>query len=170
MAYSGTLAVRGEGIGLVVATGAATEIGRISGMLREVERVQTPLTRELARFGMRLSQFILIAALMLFPLGVFIAGLPVAEATLAAVAFAVAAIPEGLPAILTIVLAVGVERMARRNALVRRLPAVETLGRVSLILTDKTGTLTENRLAVTHLGFPGKRRCSIAGAVPRRLR
>lgn len=156
MAYSGTLAVRGEGIGVVVAIGAATEIGRISGMLSEVERVQTPLTRQLARFGMRLSQFILIAALMLFPLGVFFAGLPLAEASLAAVAFAVAAIPEGLPAILTIVLAVGVERMARRNALVRRLPAVETLGRVSLILTDKTGTLTENRLAVTHLGFPGE--------------
>lgn len=155
MAYSGTLVAGGEGLGLVVATGPATEIGRISGMLREVRRVETPLTRQLARFGLLLSQIILAAAALLLPLGVFLAGLPLAEAALAAVAFAVAAIPEGLPAILTIVLAVGVERMARRHALVRRLPAVETLGRVSLILTDKTGTLTENRLAVTHLAIAG---------------
>ncbi len=156
MAYSGTLVVGGEGVGIVVATGAATEIGRISGLLRQVKRVETPLTRQLSRFGLALSRVILAAAALLLPLGIFFAGLPAVEAALAAVAFAVAAIPEGLPAIVTIVLAVGVERMARRNALVRRLPAVETLGRVSLILTDKTGTLTENRLAVTHLALAGE--------------
>ncbi|MDW8479923.1 MAG: HAD-IC family P-type ATPase [Xanthomonadales bacterium] len=156
LVFAGTMAVRGEALAVVTATGTATEVGRISALLERVQRVETPLTRELARFGWRVSAGIVAAALLLVPVALGVGGLEPGEALLAAVAFAVAAIPEGLPAIVTITLAVGVERMARRHALVRRLPAVETLGQVSVILTDKTGTLTENRLAVTHLALGGR--------------
>ena len=148
MAYSGTLVGYGQGVGVVVATGEATEIGRISALLEQVESMTTPLLRQMAQFGRRLSAAIVLAAVATFALGVFWRGQPADDTFMAAVALAVAAIPEGLPAILTIILAIGVQRMARRNAIVRRLPAVETLGAVNVICSDKTGTLTRNEMTV----------------------
>lgn len=148
MAYSGTLVTYGQGAGVVVATGMTTEIGRISAMLSEVENLTTPLLRRMDAFGRRLTVVILALALMLFGIGTWIWTFPADEMFMAAVGLAVAAIPEGLPAIITIALAIGVERMARRNAIVRRLPAVETLGSVTTICSDKTGTLTRNELTV----------------------
>jgi magnesium-transporting ATPase (P-type) len=156
MAYSGTLVTAGQGLGLVVATGAATEIGRISAMLAQVETLTTPLLRQIARFGQALTVIILLLAGLTFAWGVWLQGQSLADMFLAAVALAVAAIPEGLPAIITITLAIGVQRMAARNVIIRRLPAVETLGSVSVICSDKTGTLTRNEMAVqtavTHAG------------------
>ena len=148
MAYSGTLVSYGQGIGVVVATGEHTEIGRISALLEQVETITTPLLRQMAQFGRWLSAAIVLAAAVTFALGVFWRGLPKDDMFMAAVALAVAAIPEGLPAILTIILAIGVQRMAGRNAIVRRLPAVETLGAVTVICSDKTGTLTRNEMTV----------------------
>ncbi|MDS4027514.1 MAG: cation-transporting P-type ATPase [Candidatus Contendobacter sp.] len=148
MAYSGTLVGYGQGIGVVVATGEHTEIGRISALLEQVETIMTPLLRQMAQFGRWLSAAIVLAAVATFALGVFWRGLPRDDMFMAAVALAVAAIPEGLPAILTIILAIGVQRMAGRNAIVRRLPAVETLGAVTVICSDKTGTLTRNEMTV----------------------
>jgi magnesium-transporting ATPase (P-type) len=147
LAFSGTVVAAGHGRGVVVATGAATEIGRISGMLGEVEQLQTPLLRAMAAFGRRLSVAILVLAVATFALGTLGRGFAATEMFLAAVALAVAAIPEGLPAVMTIALAIGVRRMAARNAIVRRLPAVEALGSVDMICTDKTGTLTRNELS-----------------------
>jgi len=148
MAYSGTLVTYGQARGIVVATGAGTEIGRISGMLREVEELATPLTRKMAVFARWLSLAILVASVAVFAFGMLVRGYPADEMFLAVVGLAVAAIPEGLPAIMTITLAVGVQRMARRNAIIRRLPAVETLGSVTVICSDKTGTLTRNEMTV----------------------
>ncbi|MEI2780570.1 MAG: cation-transporting P-type ATPase [Candidatus Competibacter sp.] len=148
MAYSGTLVSYGQGSGIVVATGERTEIGRINALLEQVEGMTTPLLRQMAQFGRRLSAAIVLAAAATFALGVFWRGQPADDMFMAAVALAVAAIPEGLPAILTIILAIGVQRMARRNAIVRRLPAVETLGAVNVICSDKTGTLTRNEMTV----------------------
>ncbi len=156
MAYSGTLVTAGRGLGLVVATGGRTEIGRISGMLAHVETLDTPLLRQITRFGQALTAAILALALFTFAWGVWVHGQSPADMFLAAVALAVAAIPEGLPAIITITLAIGVQRMVARNVIIRRLPAVETLGSVSVICSDKTGTLTRNEMAVgsvvTHAG------------------
>ncbi|MGM0517134.1 MAG: cation-transporting P-type ATPase [Pseudomonadota bacterium] len=149
MAFSGTLVTRGQGRGVVVATGASTEIGRISGMLADVETLTTPLTRQMDRFGRWLTAFILILAALILALGTWWRGMAFEELFLAVVGLSVAAIPEGLPAVLTITLAVGVQAMARRHAIVRRLPAIETVGSVSVICTDKTGTLTRNEMAVT---------------------
>jgi magnesium-transporting ATPase (P-type) len=148
MAYSGTLVAYGQGIGVVVATGEATEIGRISALLEQVEEIVTPLLRQMAQFGRWLSAAIVLAAGATFAFGAYWRGLPKGEMFVAAVALAVAAIPEGLPAIMTIILAIGVQRMAGRNAIIRRLPAVETLGAVTVICTDKTGTLTRNEMTV----------------------
>ena len=148
MAYSGTLVSYGQGIGVVVATGEHTEIGRISALLEQVEEIATPLLRQMAQFGRWLSAVIVLAAGATFAAGVFWRGLPPDDMFMAAVALAVAAIPEGLPAIMTIILAIGVQRMAGRNAIVRRLPAVETLGAVTVICSDKTGTLTRNEMTV----------------------
>jgi magnesium-transporting ATPase (P-type) len=148
MAYSGTLVTYGQGAGVVVATGAATELGRIGAMLEEVEQVETPLLRKMAVFARQLTVAILAAAALLFALGILVRGYSAADMFTAAVALAVAAIPEGLPAILTITLAIGVQRMAKRNAIIRRLPAVETLGSVTVICSDKTGTLTRNEMTV----------------------
>lgn len=148
MAYSGTLVTHGQAIGVVVATGAQTEIGRISALVSEVESVTTPLLRQMAQFGRWLTGAILLLALVTFTFGVLIRDYAMSEMFLAAVSLAVAAIPEGLPAIMTITLAIGVQRMARRNAIIRRLPAVETLGAVSVICSDKTGTLTRNEMTV----------------------
>ncbi len=148
MAYAGTLVAQGQGMGVVVATGDATEIGRIGHLLASVETLTTPLLAQMAVFGRWLTVLILALAALTFAYGTLVQGAPWQGMVLAAVSLAVAAIPEGLPAVMTITLAVGVTRMARRNAIIRHLPAVETLGSVSIICSDKTGTLTRNELTV----------------------
>ncbi len=148
MAWSGTLVTYGQGMGVVVATGAATEIGRISSLLAAVEPLETPLIQQMAGFGRWLAAAIVALATFTFAFGVWWRGYAAGEMFLAAVGLAVAAIPEGLPAIMTITLAIGVTRMARRHAIIRRLPAVETLGAVTVICSDKTGTLTRNEMTV----------------------
>lgn len=151
MAYSGTLVTRGMARGVVVATGLNTEIGRMSGMLSNVEVLTTPLTRQMNVFSRWLTLLILLVAAVLLVFGYIVERLAFADMFMAVVGLSVAAIPEGLPAVLTITLAVGVQAMARRNAIVRRLPAIETLGAVSVICTDKTGTLTRNEMMVASL-------------------
>ena len=148
MAYSGTLVTHGQGSGVVVATGAQTELGHISTLVADVESVTTPLLRQMAQFGRWLTLAILVIAVANFVFGVLVHDYIIAEMFLASVSLAVAAIPEGLPAIMTITLAIGVQRMARRQAIIRRLPAVETLGAVTVICSDKTGTLTRNEMTV----------------------
>lgn len=154
MAYSGTLVSYGQGLGVVVATGETTEIGRISTLLQQVEAIETPLLRQMGQFGRWLSMAIVGVAAATFLAGVFWRGQPAEDMFMAAVALAVAAIPEGLPAIMTIILAIGVQRMARRNAIIRQLPAVETLGAVTVICSDKTGTLTRNEMTVQRVITP----------------
>lgn len=151
MVHSGTLVVAGRGLGVVSATGAHSEIGRIGTMMLEVETLQTPLTLQMEAFGKVLSLAIVGFAGVLGLVGWLLHGYGMEELFLAAIGFAVAAIPEGLPAIMTITLALGVERMARRNAITRKLTAVETLGSVSVICSDKTGTLTCNEMTVRHV-------------------
>lgn len=151
MAYSATSVATGYGAGVVVATALRTEIGRISRLLVEIQPLATPLLRKMQAFGRRLTMAILALAAATFAIGVLLRGYPAEEMVLASVGLAVAAIPEGLPAILTIILAIGVQRMARRNALIRHLPVVETLGTVTVICSDKTGTLTRNELTVTSI-------------------
>jgi magnesium-transporting ATPase (P-type) len=146
MAWSGTLVTHGHGVGVAVATGAATELGRISALLAEVQPLATPLLRQMAAFGRWLTWVILAIAALAFAFGVLVRAYAPGEMFLAAVGLAVAAIPEGLPAVMTITLAIGVRRMARRKAIIRRLPAVEALGSVTVICTDKTGTLTQNEM------------------------
>ena len=148
MAFSGTLVTTGQGKGIVVGTGSRTEIGRISGLLSEVEVLTTPLVAQMSVFARWLTLFILLIAALLLAYGYFVARHEFTEMFMAVVGLSVAAIPEGLPAVLTITLAIGVQAMARRNAIVRRLPAIETLGSVSVICTDKTGTLTRNEMMV----------------------
>jgi magnesium-transporting ATPase (P-type) len=148
MAYSGTMVTYGQGSGVVVETGPGTQLGRISAMLANVEKLTTPLLRQMSQFASWLTGFIIVFALLAFIFGVQIRGYLPSEMFLAAVGLAVAAIPEGLPAIMTITLAIGVQRMAHRNSIIRRLPAVETLGSVSVICSDKTGTLTKNEMTV----------------------
>ena len=162
MLFSGTLVVAGRGRGVVAGTGAATELGRISGMLQGVETLTTPLVRQMDVFGRWLTVLILGVAAALLAYGHFLREMPFADLFLAVVGLSVAAIPEGLPAVLTITLAVGVQAMARRNAIVRRLPAIETLGAVSVICTDKTGTLTRNEMMAATLAA-GARVYSVAG-------
>ncbi len=157
MAYSGTLVTAGQGLGVVVATGSATEIGRISRLLAEIRPLTTPLLEQMAGFGRTVTLTILVVAALAFALGTLVHHEPLSEMFLASVALAVAAIPEGLPAIITITLALGVQRMARRNAIIRRLPAVETLGSVSVICSDKTGTLTRNEMTVQAIETPRQR-------------
>ena len=147
MCFSGTLVTAGRARGITVATGTSTEMGRIHELMVEAEGVETPLTRKLTRFSRWLTVVILGLAAVTFILGL-VRGEDAADMVTAAVALAVGAIPEGLPAAVTITLAIGVNRMAKRNAIVRRLPAVETLGSTTVICTDKTGTLTENRMTV----------------------
>lgn len=148
MAFSGTLVTSGMGRGVVVGTGAQTEIGQISGMLSKVEILTTPLVRQMSVFAKWLTILILLLAAVLLVFGYFVAHFEFSELFMSVVGLFVAAIPEGLPAVLTITLAVGVQAMARRNAIIRRLPAIETLGSVSVICTDKTGTLTRNEMMV----------------------
>ncbi len=146
MAFSGTLSTYGRARGYVVATGAETELGRISGMMQELEKPRTPLLRKIDQFARLLSIVIVVAAALFFAIGWFFHDFTPADLFLAVIGLAVAAIPEGLPAILTITLALGVQSMARRNAIVRKLPSVETLGSVTVICSDKTGTLTRNEM------------------------
>ncbi len=148
MAFSSTLVTAGSGRGVVVATGQATQIGRISELVQQTPEITTPLTRQITDFGRVLAIAILGIAVITFAVGAFVWNEPFVDMFLAAVALAVAAIPEGLPAIMTITLALGVQRMASRHAIIRRLPAVDTLGAVTTICSDKTGTLTRNEMMV----------------------
>lgn len=148
MAFSGTLIASGTGRGVVVATGASSEIGRISGMLGRVQGLKTPLVVQMDRFARWLTVLILLIAGALFVFGHYVRHFDFDAMFMAVVSLAVAAIPEALPAVMTITLAVGVQAMAKRNAIVRRLPAIETIGAVSVICTDKTGTLTRNEMMV----------------------
>ncbi|WP_244743527.1 HAD-IC family P-type ATPase [Mesorhizobium sp. L-8-10] len=154
MLWSGTLVTQGTARGLVVATGAATEIGRIGGLLAEVEQLTTPLVAQMDHFARWLSFLILLAAALLLVYGYFVGHHEFSEMFMAVVGIAVAAIPEGLPAVLTITLAIGVQAMAKRHAIVRRLPAIEAIGSVSVICTDKTGTLTRNEMVVVAAETP----------------
>ncbi len=157
MAFSGTLVTFGQGTGVVAATGDRTEIGRIGAMLGEVGGITTPLIQQVARFGKVLAFLILGVAALVFAVGWLVHGFDPNEMFSAAIGLAVAAIPEGLPAVMTITLAIGVQRMAKRNAIIRRLPAVETLGSVSVICSDKTGTLTLNQMMVETIAGMGQR-------------
>ncbi|PWF43983.1 cation-transporting P-type ATPase [Massilia glaciei] len=148
MAFSGTIVATGQGSGVVVATGAQTEIGRIGAMLSQVEVLTTPLVQQMGVLSKWLTALILLVAALLLVFGYFVGQRDFAEMFMAVVGLSVAAIPEGLPAVLTITLAIGVQSMAKRNAIIRRLPAIETLGSVSVICTDKTGTLTRNEMMV----------------------
>jgi len=148
MLWSGTLITQGTARTLVVATGSATEIGRIGGLLAEVEQLTTPLVAQMDHFARWLSFLILLASGLLLAYGYYVAHYEFSGMFMVVVGVAVAAIPEGLPAVMTITLAIGVQAMARRNAIVRRLPAIEAIGSVSVICTDKTGTLTRNEMVV----------------------
>ena len=150
MAYASSLVTYGQGVGIVVAIGDITEVGRISQLISSTEALETPLTRKIARFSHMLLYAILALAAITFVVGL-IRGQSVFDMFMAAVALAVGAIPEGLPAAMTITLAIGVARMARRRAIIRKLPAVETLGSTTIICSDKTGTLTENQMTVQEI-------------------
>ena len=150
MAYMGTSIVAGRGVGVVVETGSDTQIGIIAGEMRRTERAPTPLQIRMRRFGNVISLGILGAGLLVFLIGLS-QGVDIGDIFLLAVAIAVSAIPEGLPVVMTVALAVSVRRMAGRNAIIRRLPAVETLGSCSVIVSDKTGTITENRMTVQRI-------------------
>ena len=154
LAFAATVATSGQGTGVVVATGDAAAIGHIAALTAAADELATPLTRAIARFSRLVLGGILILAGLTFAVGLA-RGQPAGEMFMAAVALAVGAIPEGLPAAVTVILAIGVSRMAARRAVVRRLPAVETLGSTTVICTDKTGTLTRNRMTVATVVLPG---------------
>jgi cation-transporting P-type ATPase F len=162
MAYAGTVMISGQGAGVVVATGDATETGRISRLIAEAPDLSTPLTRKMAVFSNWLLIAIGLLALFTFAIGLW-RGESAFAMFMAAVALAVGAIPEGLPAAMTITLAIGVSRMARRRAIIRKLPAVETLGSTTVICSDKTGTLTENQMTVREL-YAGGLRYPVSGS------
>lgn len=162
MAYSGTLVSAGSGVGVVVATAGETELGRISHLLGSVEQLQTPLLADMARFARQLTLIILVLAVAIFVFGTQLRGYSGGDMLMAAVGLAVAAIPEGLPAVLTIILALGVQRMARRQSIIRRLPAVESLGAVTVVCSDKTGTLTRNEMTVQRV-YTAARRFEVEG-------
>jgi cation-transporting P-type ATPase F len=161
MAYAGSFVTFGQGSGLVVATGSATEVGQISQSIEQRTNLSTPLTRKFDKFSRTLLYVILALAAVTFAVGVS-RGQSLAGMFEAAVALAVSAIPEGLPAVVTVTLAIGVNRMARRHAIVRKLPAVETLGSATVICSDKTGTLTENQMTVQAI-YAGNRVYSVSG-------
>ena len=156
MAWRGTMVVNGRGSGVVTATGMNTELGAIAGILSAGGETKTPLQIRLTHFSRRLAAVILLICAILFAAGMQ-RGEPLVLMLLTSISLAVAAIPEALPAVVTIALAFGARKMVRRNALIRRLPAVETLGSITYICTDKTGTLTMNRMEVTELSMDGKR-------------
>jgi magnesium-transporting ATPase (P-type) len=170
MAFGGTLVTYGTATGLVVATGAGTELGRISTLLQEATPLETPLTRALATVGKAIALAIVAVSAVILSIGVLratAAGLPLDDALretlIFAIALAVGAIPEGLPAIVTISLAIGVQRMAHRHAIIRKLPAVETLGSTTVICSDKTGTLTRNEQTVVEVWTPAGGPCQVEG-------
>src|SRR5262245_59211562 len=142
MAFSGTLVSSGRGTGVVVATGSNTELGRINQLMTAVSGLNTPLLRQIKKFGYVITAVIAVVAVIVFAYGRWVRGMDFVAMFQAVVSIAVSVIPEGLPALITVTLAIGVQRMAQRNAIIRRLPAVETLGSVSRICSDKTGTLT----------------------------
>ena len=148
MVFSGTFIASGNGTGVAVATGAATELGHISTLVSTVETLTTPLLLRMNELARKLTLLILVGCASVFLFAIFVRGYPWPEAFMVVIGLAVSAIPEGLPAVMTITLAIGVQRMAARNAIIRRLPAVETLGSVSVICSDKTGTLTRNEMTV----------------------
>ncbi|MCH8487152.1 MAG: cation-transporting P-type ATPase [Candidatus Cyclonatronum sp.] len=153
LGFNSTVITYGRGTGLIFATGADTEIGKINTMMSEVEKMTTPLLRQIDGFGKSLSVIILALTSVMFAVGYFVHGdtYSVPDLFMAVIGLAVAAIPEGLPAIMTITLALGVQRMASKNAIIRKLPSVETLGSVTVICSDKTGTLTKNEMTATSL-------------------
>ncbi|WP_214483550.1 calcium-translocating P-type ATPase, PMCA-type [Bacillus sp. SM2101] len=155
MGFMSTLSTYGRGLGIVIGTGMDTEIGKIASLLREQKKSLTPLQKKLDELGKLLGFAAIIISMLVFLIG-FFQERNVTEIFLIAVSLAVAAIPEGLPAIVTIVLALGVQRLIKKNAIVRKLPAVETLGSVSVICSDKTGTLTQNKMTVTKTFINGK--------------
>ncbi|MEZ4601098.1 MAG: cation-transporting P-type ATPase [Syntrophotaleaceae bacterium] len=161
MAYSSTLVTYGTGTGIAVATGDGTEIGRINELITSAEVLQTPLTKKIGHFSSLLLWVILVMAGMTFLVGLLHGG-TILETFMAAVALAVAAIPEGLPAAMTVMLAIGVGKMARRNAIIRKMPAVETLGSTTVICSDKTGTLTQNQMTVQQI-YAGGRHFEVTG-------
>ena len=161
LAYSGTLVTYGQGVGIAVGTGADTEIGRIHQLIGSAADIATPLTKKIAHFSQILTVVILGLAAMAFGIGMW-RGQPVVDMFMAAVALAVGAIPEGLPAAVTITLAIGVNRMAKRHVIIRKLPAVETLGSTTVICSDKTGTLTENQMTVQAI-VAGGQEFSVSG-------
>ncbi len=148
MSFSGTLVLQGTATGVVVATGGSTELGRINALLNQTGQLETPLTRQLAKVSTGITAAVVAVVAALISFGIWVKDAPLGESLMVAVSLAVAAIPEGLPAVITICLAVGVRRMAERHAVVRHLPAVETLGSTTVICSDKTGTLTRNEMTV----------------------
>ena len=156
MAYSGTLVTNGIGTGIVVCTGVHTQIGQISKMMENVQTLSTPLMRKFDRFGKMLAIAIIFLSAIFFMLGYFIQGYALNELFLIVVGIAVSLIPEGLPVLMTITLAKGVLKMAKQNAIIRKLPSVETLGEVTVICSDKTGTLTKNEMTVTDVLLANK--------------
>lgn len=166
MVFAGTLITQGMGRGIVVATAKDTEVGRISEFIRQSEEMSTPLVRKIASLGVSLSVVILLISMFTFVVGI-LRGMETVEIFLAAVSIAVAAIPEGLPAVITISLAIAIKGMASKNAIIRTMPAVETLGSATVICSDKTGTLTKNQMTVTGIYTFGKRyNVTGAGYVP----
>jgi len=163
MVFMGTSVNYGRGIMVVTATGLKTEIGEIASMLQSVERGETPLQRRLGQLGNVLFWAAIIIVAIVFFVGWLIQGIPAQQMFLIAVSLAVAAVPEGLPALVTIGLSLGAGRMVERNALIRRLPAVETLGSVTVICSDKTGTLTKNEMTATYLALPGHDDVRVSG-------
>ena len=167
MVYMGSAVTYGRGLALATATGMATEMGAIAGLIQRADPSDTPLQKELARVGRQLGILVLVISVIVFVTGVVARGATSFEAMLGmflfAVALAVAAIPEGLPAIVTVALAIGVRRMAERRAIVRKLPAVETLGSATVICTDKTGTLTRNEMAVREVLVGVHHRYAVSG-------
>ena len=157
MAYMGTTVTYGRGEGVVTNTGMATELGHIADLLQTVEHEATPLQKKLDRLGKVLALVALVLVMVVFSIGYFFQDQPFRLMLLTAVSLAVAAVPEGLPAVVTIALSIGAQRMLARKALIRKLPAVETLGSVTIICSDKTGTLTENQMTVTVLDVAGRR-------------
>ena len=156
MAYGGTLVTNGYGIGIVVLTGDDTETGKISQTMIKAEEIETPLTRRISYFSKKLLLVILGLSILTFIFGILVTHRTATELFMEVVALSVAIIPEGLPAAMTITLAIGVGHMAKKNAIIRKLPAVETLGSTTIICSDKTGTITENQMTVSEIYAGGK--------------